>query len=61
MASTLSQKWLTSFCQKAQNFVYLVPRDFVQIPPATGSNTYQISHNAWRDFSLPMSASVMGT
>ena len=40
MASTLCQKLLAIFCQKAQNFVY----DFVQISPACGSNTYQIMY-----------------
>ena len=45
MASTLYQKWLTIFCQKAQNFEYFLPYNFddcVQISPAYGSNTYQI-------------------
>ena len=59
MALTLSQKWLTIFCQKAQNFLYFVQCDFVQISPAYGSNTYQ--NNVWRDFRLPMSESVMVT
>ena len=40
MASTPSQKWLTIFCQKAQNFVYFVPYDFVQTSPACDPNTY---------------------
>ena len=55
MVSVLSQKWLTIFCQKAQNFVNFVPYDFVQISPACGSN------NVWRDFRPPMSESVMVT
>ena len=39
-----------------QNFVFFLPYDFVQISPACGPNTYQY---VWRDFGLPMSASVM--
>ena len=43
MASTLYQKWLTTFIlQKAQTFVQFGPYDFVQISPACGSNTYQM-------------------
>ena len=42
MASTLSQKLLTIFCRKAQNFEYFVPYDFVQISAACRLNTYQI-------------------
>ena len=59
MASTLCQKLLTIFCQKAQNFVWFGPYDFVPISPACGSNTYQ--NNVWGDFRLPMSASAMVT
>ena len=44
MASTLSQKWLTIFCQKAQNFVYFGPYDLVQISPACSPNTDQIMY-----------------
>ena len=44
MASTFPQKWLTNFGQKAQDFVYFVPCDFVQISPACGPNNYQIMH-----------------
>ena len=42
MASTVCQKLLTIFSQKAQNFVWFGPYDFVQISPAYGPNTYQI-------------------
>ena len=42
MASTLSHKCLTIFCQTAQNFVYFVPCDFVKILPACGPHAYQI-------------------
>ena len=46
MVSTLPQKWLIIFfCQKAENFVYFIPCDFVQISPACGSNDYQIVSN----------------
>ena len=34
-------KLLTIFCQKAQNFVWLEPYDFIQISLARGPNTYQ--------------------
>ena len=44
MASTLCQKLLTTFCQKAQNFVQFGPYDFVQISPARCPNTYQIMY-----------------
>ena len=60
MSATLSQKWLTFSCQKAQNFVYFVPYDFVQISPASGPNTYQIMYGETSDFPL-MSGSVMVT
>ena len=50
MASTHSQKWLTIFCQKAQNFAYFVPYDFVQISPACSLNTYQIMYGKTLDF-----------
>ena len=59
MASTFCQKWLTIFGQKAQNFVYFGPYDFVQISPACGPNTYHLSNNVWRDFRLLMSALAM--
>ena len=49
MASTLSQKYLTIFCQKAQNFVYFLPYD-VQISIACGRNTYQIMRGETLDF-----------
>ena len=39
MASTLSQKCLTIFCKKAQNFIYFVPYNLVQISPACGPHT----------------------
>ena len=45
MASTVSQKWLTIFCQKAQNSVYLALYNFVQLSPAScGPNKYHIMH-----------------
>ena len=44
IASTHRQKWLTIFCQNAQNFVYFGPYDFVQISTACGPNTYQIMY-----------------
>ena len=44
MASTLCQKMLTIFCQKAQNFVWFGPYDYVKISPACGPNTYQIMY-----------------
>ena len=50
MASTLYQKWLTIFFQKAQHFVYFVPWDFVRISPARGSNTYQIMYGEISDY-----------
>ena len=50
MASKRFQKWLTIFCQKAQNFVYFEPYDFVQISPACGLNTYQIMYGETLDF-----------
>ena len=40
MASTLRQQWLTIFCQKAQNYVYLGPYEFVQFSLVYGLNTY---------------------
>ena len=50
MASKLCQKWLTNFCQKAQNLVGFRPYDFVQILPACGPNTYQIMYGKTLDF-----------
>ena len=41
MASTLRQKWLTIFCQKAQNFAYFRSHEFVTISLACVANTYQ--------------------
>ena len=41
---------LTIFYQKAQNFVYFEPHDFVQISPACGPNTYQIMYGEILDF-----------
>ena len=38
------------FGQKAQNFVYFGPYDFVQISPACGPNTYQIMYGETLDF-----------
>ena len=49
---------LPFFFQKAQNFVYFRPYDFVQISPECDPNTYQ---NKWRSFRLPMSALVIVT
>ena len=49
MASTFSQKWLTIFCQKAQNLEYFVPYNFVQISAACGPNTYQIMYGETLD------------
>ena len=50
MASRLFQKWLTIFSQKAQNFVYFRPYDFVQTSPALGPNTHQIMYGKTIDF-----------
>ena len=50
MALTLCQKLLTIFFQKAQNFAWFGPYDFVQITPARGSNTYQIMKGVTLDF-----------
>ena len=50
MASTLCQKLLTIFCQKAQNFVWFGKYDFVQILLAYGPNTYQIMYGETFDF-----------
>ena len=44
MVSTLTQKWLTIFCQKAHNFGYFEQYDLVQISPGCDQNTYQIRH-----------------
>ena len=38
------------FCQKAQNPVFLGLKDFIQISPACGSNTYQIMYGSTLDF-----------
>ena len=50
MASTLCQKLLPIFGQKAQNFVWFEKYDFVQISPACGPNTYQIMYGEILDF-----------
>ena len=51
MASTLCQKLLTIFfCQKAQNFVWFGPYDFVHISLTCGSKTYQIMYGETLDF-----------
>ena len=50
MASTLCQKLLTIFCQKAKKNVWFGPYDFVQISQACGSNTYQIMYGETLDF-----------
>ena len=55
MASTLYQKWLTIFCQKAQNVVYFGPYNFVQMSPARGQNFYQIMYGETLDFSVSIS------
>ena len=44
MASTLSEKLLTIFYQKAQNFVYFLSYDFAQISPVHGPIAYQIMY-----------------
>ena len=36
--------------QKAQNFAWFGPNDFVQISPACGPNTYQIMYGETLDF-----------
>ena len=50
MVSTHCQKWLTIFCQKAQNFVQFQPYDFVHISPTCGPNTYQMMCGETLDF-----------
>ena len=50
MASTLCQKWLIIFCQKAQNFEQFGPYNIVQISPTCGPNTYQIMYGGTLDF-----------
>ena len=55
MASTLSQKWLTIFCQKAQNLVYSVLCDFVQVSLECGSNTYQIMYGRLKTSNVSVS------
>ena len=55
MASTLRQKMLTIFCQKAQNFVFFEPYDFVQISPVCGPNTYQIMYGETLDSHVSVS------
>ena len=50
MASILSQKWSTIFYEKAQNFVYFLPYDIVQISPACVPNIYQIMYGETLDF-----------
>ena len=49
MASTLYQKLLTFFCQKAQNFVCFGLYDFVQISLACGPNTYDVMNGETLD------------
>ena len=49
MASKLCQKMVTTFCQKAQNFVSFGPYDIVQISPACDPNTYQIIYGETLD------------
>ena len=60
MASTICQKWLTSFCQKDQNFVYFGSYTFVQISPACGPNTYQIMYvsNSNGNIKYPIGKSI---
>ena len=41
---------IVSILQKAKNFVYFGPYDFVQILPACGPNTYQIMYGETLDF-----------
>ena len=43
-------KWWTIFCQKAHNFVYYGPSDFVQVSQPCGANTYQIMYGETLDF-----------
>ena len=50
MASILCQNLLTILCQKAQNFVWLGPYDFVQFSPACGPNIYQVMYRETLDF-----------
>ena len=50
MVQTLCQKLLTIFCQKAQNFVWFRPYDFIQISPACGRNSYQIMYGETLNF-----------
>ena len=57
MASKLSQKWITIFCQKPQNFVYLFIIRFCLSFVSMWSR--HLSNNVWRDSRLPMPASVM--
>ena len=46
----MSQKHSPIWCQKAQNFVYFAPYDFVQISPACGPNTYQMMYGETLNF-----------
>ena len=55
MASTLCQKWFTTFCLKAQNFEKSGPYDIVQISPICGPNTYQIMYGEILDFKCQLS------
>ena len=50
MVSIFCQNGEQFFGQKAQNFVYFGPYDFVQISPACGPNTYQIMYGDTLDF-----------
>ena len=46
------------FLPKSTNLMHFLPYDFVQISPIWSK---YLSSNVWRDYSLPMSASVMVT
>ena len=57
MSSTLCQIWFTIICPKAQNFcLFLTIRYFLNL---TSLWSKCLSNNLWRDFRLPMSATVM--
>ena len=65
MASTLCQKLLTIFCQKAQNFIWFGPYDFVQISSARGPNTmygetldFHCQHQQYSNIKCPIGKSI---
>ena len=55
MASTHCQKWLTIFCQKAQNYVLFAQYDFAQISTACGLKHLAIMY--WETFDTDVSIS----